>query len=186
MFHISDYSGTDNKINCDESPELLSLMQQKLPGYITKCFRASGFDSEEVIASMDMTSDGPENAMKIMEVYIEKYYSYDPSVHSEFSVGLEGPFEFPPGHKVRICNFAKEVKQNYTKKISPVFNSAVKPSQLASILDNEQQNRKRSNVTKNPQSDGDHKKCKMSIDVTLNETPPGLSLQPESKEHRQV
>ena len=26
----------------------------------------------------------------------------------------------------------------------------------------------------------------MSIDVTLNETPPGLSLQPESKEHRQV
>ena len=108
MFRISDYSGTDNKINCDESPELLLLIQQQLPGYITKCFCASGFDSEEVIASMDMTSDGPENAMKIMEVYIEKHYSHDPSVHSEFSVGLEGPFEFPPGHKVRICNFVKK------------------------------------------------------------------------------
>ena len=40
--------------NCDESQELLSLMEQKLPEYVTKCFLASGFDSEEAIACIWM------------------------------------------------------------------------------------------------------------------------------------
>ena len=104
--------------NCDESQELLSLMKLKLPGYVTKCFLASGFDSEEAIASMDVTINGPENSIKIMEAYIEKHFSHDPSMHSVFSFDHGMPFEFPPGHKVRICSFVKEVKQNYNRKIS--------------------------------------------------------------------
>ena len=35
------------------SPELLSLMKERLPGYVQKCFLASGFDTEESIAYMD-------------------------------------------------------------------------------------------------------------------------------------
>ena len=38
-----------DEISSDESTELLLLMQQKLPKYLIKCFRASGFDTEEVI-----------------------------------------------------------------------------------------------------------------------------------------
>ena len=49
------HSGKD-EISSDESTELLLLMQQKLPEYLIKCFRASGFDTEEVITSMDLTS----------------------------------------------------------------------------------------------------------------------------------
>jgi len=158
-----------------------------LPGYVKKCFLASGFDSEEAIASMEITGDGPENSIKIMEAYIEKHYSHDSSMHSEFSVGYEGPFEFPPGHKVRIYNFVKEVKQNYNKKNSPVFNSAMKPPNLASLPDNEKQtnlcSRKRSNATKELQSGSGHKKCKTSIEVAFNETSSNLSI---SKDHRQV
>jgi len=184
MFHIYDYSDTDNK-SSDESTELLLLMQQKLPEYVINCFHASGFDSEEVISTMDVTSDGSENTMKIMEAYMEKHYSHDPSMRSKFSASLEGPFEFPPGHKVKICNFVKEVKQNYNKKIVPVFNRAVKPSKPAflPLPDSEQQSRKRSNATKSP---GNHKKCKLSIEVALNETHSGLSNPSESKEHMQV
>jgi len=72
---------------------------------------------------MDLTSDGQRNTIK---AYIEKHFLHDPSMHSKFSAGLEGPFEFPPGNK--IYNFEKEMKQNYCKKILPVFNCAVKPS----------------------------------------------------------
>jgi len=188
---ISNYSETD-KINYDgnQDLELHLLMQKKLPGYVTKCFLASGFDSEEAIASMEMTGDGPENSMKMMEAYIDKHYSHDPSMHSEFSIGLGGPFEFPPGHKVRICNFVKEVKQNYNKKISPVFNCAMKPPKLASLPENEQQtkqcSRKRLNASKEPQSGSNHKKCRTSIEVAFNETPSSSLTQSENKDYRQV
>ena len=64
--------------NCDESQELLSLMEQKLPEYVTKCFLASGFDSEEAIACMDVATDGPGNSIK-MEILlnsIKDVYSF--------------------------------------------------------------------------------------------------------------
>ena len=130
IYIIHNYSGTDNKElsdSCDESQELFLLMKQKLPEYVAKCFLASGFDSEEAIASMDVTIDGPENAISVMEAYIEKHYPHDPSMHSEFSFGHGMPFEFPPGHKVRICSFVKAVKQNYNRKMSPIFNCITKP-----------------------------------------------------------
>jgi len=137
---------------------------------------------------MKMTGDGPENSTKTMEAYIEKHFSHDPSMHSEFSIGFGRPFEFPPGHKV--SNFVKEVKQNCNKKISPVFNCAMKPPKLASLPENEQQtklcNRKRSNATKEPQSGSNHKKCKTSTEVAFNKAPSSSSTQSESKDHRQV
>ena len=35
--------------------------------YVIKCFCVLGFDSEEVITSMDLTSDGQGNTIKAME-----------------------------------------------------------------------------------------------------------------------
>ena len=51
-----------------KKPRATLIDEAKFPGYVTKCFLASGFDSEEAIASMDVTIDGPENSLKIMEV----------------------------------------------------------------------------------------------------------------------
>ena len=78
----------------DISPEMLALMKEKLPGYVLKCFLATGFDFEEAIAYMD------KDSVKTMETFIEKRFSHDPNMHSQFSVGLGLPNEFPPGHKV--------------------------------------------------------------------------------------
>jgi len=59
-------SVSSDTVDTDFSPELLSLMKEKLPGYVLKCFLATGFNSEEAIAYMDT------NSVKTMEAFIEK------------------------------------------------------------------------------------------------------------------
>ena len=88
------------------SPELLSLIKEKLSGYIQKCFLASGLDTEESIAYMDVHS------VKTMKPFVLKQFSHDPSKHSKFLPTSSGSsFEFPPGHKVLILRFIKQVKE---------------------------------------------------------------------------
>ena len=83
-------------------------MKKKLPEYIVKCFQAAGYDDMDTIAKMD-TSENPGNSISKIEQYIERKFSgnteyvHDPSL--PFS-----PFEFPPGHRDRICHFIHEVK----------------------------------------------------------------------------
>ena len=101
-------------------------------------------------------------------------------MHSVFSFDHSMPFEFPPGHKVRICSF----EQNYNRKISPILNCTAIPSFTS---DNKQGPEKRPNNTKySPQSHGNHKISKISIALPSNKTPLLPSIPPESKECRQV
>ena len=90
------------------------LMQQQLPRYVVNCLQAAGYDELEVIASMD-TNEGEASSISKIEKYIEKYHKSNPdmlpSYSTESSTSL--PFEFPPGHRIRICNFVHEIKQLY-------------------------------------------------------------------------
>ena len=56
----------NHHVDCEYSPppNFLSIMKARLLQYICilNCFVASGFDTEEAIASMDTTTDGPENS----------------------------------------------------------------------------------------------------------------------------
>ena len=100
--------------NDPNSPfDLHSLMNERLPKYVVNCFLAAGFDTEEVICNMDITSDGPKNSINIIESYIAKRFPGNPEMCDSFSSQL--PFEFPPGHKLRMCSFVQEVKQMYQK-----------------------------------------------------------------------
>ena len=55
FFVRSDSDFASNFASPDvSSPELLSLMKERLPGYVQKCFLVSGFDTEESIAYMDV------------------------------------------------------------------------------------------------------------------------------------
>ena len=47
-------------------PKLLVLMKERLPGYVQKCFLASGFDTEDAIAYMDADS------ITTMETFVHK------------------------------------------------------------------------------------------------------------------
>jgi len=186
MYHIlHHYSASDNK-----EDDLLALMKQKLPSYVMKCFLAAGFDSEEAIVSMNTNIQEKENSIKVMEQYIEKRFSHDPTMHSEFSFSLGVPFEFPPGHVLRICSFVKEVKQNHNRKVSPIFNSTVQPLQM-SVSPEEQTmdscSRKRT-IANNLESLGSGRDCKqlrVCIDVPANTELP-IESETQSMEQRQV
>ena len=93
-------------------------MSEKLPPYVVNCLQAAGYDVPEVIAEMDI-SDGPNNSIKVIENFIEKRYPGNPDYFCFHSSSIPSsktlPFEFPPGHRVRIHNFVREVRKQNQK-----------------------------------------------------------------------
>ena len=85
--------------------DVLLLMKQRLPQYVVNCFLAAGFDVPEVISAMDISAN-PGNSITQIESFIAKRYRGDP----RYSHNPSLDFEFPPGHRMRICNFVREVK----------------------------------------------------------------------------
>ena len=90
--------------------DITALMHSALPSYVVKCLILAGYDEKEVIKSMD-TSEKVGNSISMIEQYIEERHKDDPDLipgvsttHPEF------PFQFPPGHRIRICNFVRKVK----------------------------------------------------------------------------
>ena len=81
-------------------------MKERLPEYIANCLIASGYDEMQVLCDMN-TSETPKNAIEKVESFINKKFSDKP----EYNPTLSLPFEFPPGHRARICNFIQELKQ---------------------------------------------------------------------------
>jgi len=84
---------------------MLELLEEKLPLYIVNCFKLSGFDEINVISEMDI-SEKSGNSIEKIEKFIQKKFATSP-YHNPFPAMM--PFEFPPGHRLRICNFVKEV-----------------------------------------------------------------------------
>ena len=98
-------------------PDLMKVMEEKLPPYIRKCFLAAGFDTFEVISSMDV-SESEGNSIAIIEGFIGKYYSGNPEFYGSPTPNLQCPFLFPPGHRLRICSFVSEVKCIYQQALA--------------------------------------------------------------------
>ena len=102
--HSSDQEAEQSGSNttCD----VVILMKQRLPEYIVNCFMSSGYDEMEVISTMD-TSDKEHNSIDKIEKFIQRKYA-NSAEHNPFP---SPALEFPPGHRIRICNFVKEVKE---------------------------------------------------------------------------
>ena len=74
------------------------------------CFLASGYDDPDVISTMDITNN-PGNCIAGIQTYIgSKFPDEEEYYHNGH---ISQPFEFPPGHRKRICNFVNEGKQLY-------------------------------------------------------------------------
>jgi hypothetical protein len=54
-----------------ESFDIQSLMRERLPDYIVKCFLAAGFDVPEVISTMDI-SDNPGNSITCIGIISQR------------------------------------------------------------------------------------------------------------------
>lgn len=85
----------------------MELLKQKLPPYIVNCFKSSGFDEIDVISEMDI-SEKSGNSIETIEKFIQRKYATCPN-HNPFPAPMV--FEFPPGHRIRICHFVKEVQK---------------------------------------------------------------------------
>ena len=86
----------------------MELINQTLPTYVANCFAATGFNDIESIREMDITN-GPKNCIEIFKDYINTRKSELPSCmgpNDHYSL----PFEFPPGHRIRIVKFIQEVQ----------------------------------------------------------------------------
>ena len=90
--------------------DLIKLMRERLPTYIVNCFLAAGYDSEEIIISMDV-SNRKGNSISEIEKFIERSFPEDETMRSPFP-SSKYPYEFPPGHRICICNFVQEVRKN--------------------------------------------------------------------------
>ena len=106
--------------------DVIPLMQRRLPKYVANCLQAAGYDEQEVIATMD-TSEGEKNSISKIEKYIEIHHKINPDMLPNSLSSLPSsitalPFEFPPGHRIRICNFVQEVKQACRNTVSTINN----------------------------------------------------------------
>ena len=105
---------SNKKPNDEPSTDVIGLMKQKLPEYVAKCLISAGYDEIEVLSTMG-TSEKQGNSIEKIECFIEKRYA-DSSKHNSFP---SHPFEFPPGHRVQICNLVRELKKS-KEKLNPV------------------------------------------------------------------
>ena len=97
------------------------LMQEILPRYVVNCFQAAGYDELEVVASMD-TTESETNSISKIEKYIDSHHKSNRAMLPSFpSESL--PFEFPPGHRVQICNFVQEMKRLHRNAKSTVVST---------------------------------------------------------------
>lgn len=83
-------------------------MKKKLPSYIVESLIVSGFDDIVSISGMNL-DDSPKNSIKVIEKYIEERKTdYPQCIRPNQS--LTSTFEFPPGHKIRIESFVRDIK----------------------------------------------------------------------------
>ena len=81
-------------------------MKEKFSDYIVQCFTMSGFNDIDAIMEMNV-DEGAGNSISTIEEFID-HHSFpscmNPYLHNH-------PFEFPPGHRIRIRHFVKETKE---------------------------------------------------------------------------
>ena len=87
---------------------VVAEMRERLPPYIVECFLVSGFDDIDAIVEMN-TDDGPKNTISVVESFIDKRKANLPQCMGLHQMPND-PFEFPPGHRLRIKKFVSEMK----------------------------------------------------------------------------
>ena len=77
-----------------------------------ECFLVSGFDDVDAFVEMNTDDDGPKSSISLIENFIDKRKAELPKCVGPNQI-LNIPFEFPPGHRIRIQKIVKEVKGRY-------------------------------------------------------------------------
>ena len=119
--HNNETKEDELRIEQSMNKELLGLMENSLPMYVVKCFLYTGYDN--IPAITQMVTEGPQNSIDEIEIFILKYYPGDKSCYPTTVVGshnetmpITPTFVFLPGHRFLINAFINDVKLKYAKK----------------------------------------------------------------------
>ena len=120
--HNNETKEDEPRIEQSMNKELLGLMENSLPMYVVKCFLYTGYDN--IPAITQMVTEGPQNSIDEIEIFILKYYPCNKSCtcyptmvvgsHNE-SMPITPTFVFLPGHGFLINAFINDVKLKYAK-----------------------------------------------------------------------
>lgn len=92
-----------------EAPSFIEILKTKLPEYVVNCFLISGFDTQDVVATMDV-SNQPGNSIEQIEQFItENKLFQDPKYVDEMI--YQERFIFPPGHRLRIVQYVTRLRE---------------------------------------------------------------------------
>ena len=91
-----------------EAPAFIEMLKAKLPAYVVNCFLVSGFDTHEVVTTMDVTNQ-PGNSIEQIEQFISENKLYQDPKYVDEMIYHER-FTFPPGHRLRIVQFVTRLR----------------------------------------------------------------------------
>ena len=103
-----------------KTDEALKLMKARLPAYVQECLVVSGFDTLDTIASMD---DDFDNFID----RIQRFVQDNMPPNSLYANPCSGKCVLPPGHKVCIRNFVKEVRGSL-RTLNEILKQSLQPS----------------------------------------------------------
>ena len=89
------------------------MLRDTLPAYVANCFLQAGFDTLDVIADMDVSSN-PGNSIDLIAEFIAKEFPGDP----DYTHNPKLSCRFLPGHRLRIVKFVEEVKRMMNSKVA--------------------------------------------------------------------
>ena len=84
------------------------LMRLRLPEYIVNCLLVAGFDTLDVIAKMNVGQE-PGNSIEMVENFVTANFSGDER-YMYAPLGQQIVCKFPPGHRLRIEQFIRELR----------------------------------------------------------------------------
>jgi len=97
---------------------LIESMKQALPNYAVNCLINAGYDNITAITQM-ITDSSAQNSLNQIEEFILKHYPNDASCYpSTITLSTAPNFVFPPGHRILINSFIREVKGKHMLKSS--------------------------------------------------------------------
>lgn len=115
-----------------------------LPTYVVNSFMKAGFDDVQTISEMDI-SDGPNNSIDVMERYINQK-QFPSCVDNDYMMEGES-FEFPPGHKLKITAFIKQIKKQYSTTTVVLTNKGGNKRKLAQAQNSSKAAKSRKKMT---------------------------------------
>jgi len=108
--HVCGNSSSNNlELSTKGNIDVVQMMKETLQPYMVNYLVTAGYDDFDTISTMN-TSENYGNSIIKIEDYIDLLLDHDQTKSLAPPGPYLRPFRFPPGHRVKLCNFVQEIK----------------------------------------------------------------------------